>query len=409
MAKRVHYAWIICAACFIIMIFTAPLVNACASLYLTEVTKEFGISRSAFTMTNTIVAMCGMVLAPFWGRVYQKYSARLVLSASLVGFALGYMSYSIAGSLIQLYFSAFLVGVFYQGCAFLPVSMLITSWFDSRRGLAMSISLGGIGIGGSLLSPLISSLIMTQGWRNSYRLIGLMVMIIAVPTAFLLLRGNPEDMHLEPFKSSKESGAPKEQKEENSREVEIGRARKKPYFYLHLMGMFFLGVVCSAPLRQISPYVEDLHGAAKAALIVSLYSFIGIFGKLLLGMIHDRFGSMKGTLVAFGLMILGFLCLLFGKYMGLLYLMAVFYGIGNGVGTVSAPLVVGATFGKKNFNLMRGLTQSPMQLGMSLGGLMLALTYDVTGSYGLGWIGCIVLCIISAMCFLYAYGQVGKE
>ncbi len=58
MAKRVHYAWIVCAACFIIMIFTAPLVNACASLYLTEVTKEFGISRSAFTMTNTIVAMC---------------------------------------------------------------------------------------------------------------------------------------------------------------------------------------------------------------------------------------------------------------------------------------------------------------------------------------------------------------
>ena len=48
---------------------------------------------------------------------------------------------------------------------------------------------------------------------------------------------------------------------------------------------------------------------------------------------------------------------------------------------MSAPLIISATFGKKNFNFMRGLTQSPMQLGMSLGGLMLAFTYDMTGSY----------------------------
>lgn len=145
---KVHYGWVICCACFVVMAFTAPLVNACASLYLPAVTEEFEISRSAFTVTSTLVAMCGLLLSPIWGRY--------ILSTICVGyfldhicFALSYMSYSLANSVWQFYVSSVLVGVFYSGCAFMPVSMFITAWFNRSRGLAMSIALGGIGIGGT--------------------------------------------------------------------------------------------------------------------------------------------------------------------------------------------------------------------------------------------------------------------
>ena len=114
-------------------------------------------------------------------------------------------------------------------------------------------------------------------------------------------------------------------------------------------------------------------------------------------------------MVAFCLMAGGFVCLLLGHFLPALFLMSVLYGIGNGVGTVSAPLIISATFGKKNFNLMRGITQSPMQLGMSLGGLMLAFTYDTTGTYTMGWSLCIVLCAFSSVCFMYAYKAAWKQ
>lgn len=411
--KKLHYSWVICIACFVIMIFTAPLVNACASLYLTSVTEEFGISRSAFTLTNTIVAMCGMFLAPLWGNIYQKYNAKIVLSIALLGFGLGYMSYSLAGSALQLYVSAFIVGIFFQGSAFLPVSMLITSWFDAKRGLAMSLALSGIGIGGSLLSPVITYFISTYGWRFSYRAVGAMVIIISVPVAFLLLKSKPSDMGLSPLEENSGNGKEKTKgaakPENDNKDVDLNRARSKPYFYMHLLGMLLLGLICSAPLRQISPFVEDMHGASAAALIVSMYSFVGIFGKLILGVINDKLGSMKGACVAFFLMAIGFILLLFGQNMVLLYVMTLFYGVGNGVGTVSAPLIISATFGKKNFNFMRGLTQSPMQLGMSLGGLMVAFTYDLSGSYISGWILCIILTFFAMACFVYSYVQARKE
>ena len=109
---KVHYGWVICCACFVVMAFTAPLVNACASLYLPAVTEEFEISRSAFTGTSTLVAMCGLLLSPIWGKVYSKYNMRWIFSGSLICFALSYMSYSLANSVWQFYVSSVLVGVF---------------------------------------------------------------------------------------------------------------------------------------------------------------------------------------------------------------------------------------------------------------------------------------------------------
>ena len=274
----------------------------------------------------------------------------------------------------------------------------------------MSISLGGIGIGGAILSPLITQMILRYGWRSTYQIVGAAVIVVVVPIAFGLLKSSPQDLNMRPLreKDTKEKTTQRKQQSDDSG-VNIQEAKRRSYFYVHLIGMLFLGLICSAPLRQISPYVEDLHGPATAALIVSMYSFIGIFGKLLLGVVNDKFGSMKGAIFAFGLMIIGFLALLFGEFVPILYIAALFYGVGNGVGTVSAPLMISATFGKRNFNFMRGLTQSPMQLGMSLGGLMLAFTYDMTGSYRSGWTLCIGLTILSAVCFVYAYQLSKKE
>ena len=405
---KVHYAWVICACCFIIMVFTSPLVNALASHYLLAVTQELGISRSAFTLTSTLVAVCGMLLSPLWGKIYQSKNMRLTLTVSFLLFGLSYMSYSFAHNKYQFYIAAICVGITYSGCAFMPMSMLITSWFKKSRGLAMSIALGGIGIGGALLSPFISWIIRNNGWRWGYRYVGLITIVIGVPILWIFVRQTPEKCGMQPYganSDNKEAVTIKEKKVSEEIEISFQESKNSAFFWLHMLGMFFMGIICSAPLRQISPYVADLHGQTFAALIVSLYSFFGIFGKLILGWINDRLGTIRGSMVAFTLMILTFTLILFRRSPMLLYIMTFIYGTGNGIGTVCAPLLVSATFGTKNFNLMRGITQSPMQLGMSLGGLLLAGVYDLCGSYFYGWILCIVISVIAAICFYVSYKQ----
>lgn len=232
-------------------------------------------------------------------------------------------------------------------------------------------------------------------------MIGLLVLAVAAPIALLLIRTRPKDKGLSPYGNENKLNN-KTNRDDDVPNISLGEAKTHCFFYVHMLGMLLLGIICSAPLRQISPCISDLYGPQAAALIVSMYSFVGIFGKLILGWINDRFGTIKGAMAAFGLMGGGFLCLMLGRSMQIMYLMAILYGIGNGVGTVSAPLLISATFGTKNFNIMRGLTQSPMQLGMSLGGLLLAAVFDRTGSYKLGWGMCIVIGALSAICFAAA-------
>lgn len=40
--------------------------------------------------------------------------------------------------------------------AFIPMTILIARWFNDKRGIATSIAMTGIGIGGFILSPLLT-------------------------------------------------------------------------------------------------------------------------------------------------------------------------------------------------------------------------------------------------------------
>ena len=160
MKKYLHYAWVICFGCAFICALTSPIINATATQYLISVTEEFGVSRSAFTLSSTIVALVGMVISPLWGKIYSdRKRMRGVLTITTLGFGLAYMSYSLAQNIGQFYISAVILGFFWAGACFMPVSMMITAWFNKMRGLAMSITMAAIGFGGSVLATIINTFI----------------------------------------------------------------------------------------------------------------------------------------------------------------------------------------------------------------------------------------------------------
>ena len=65
---------------------------------------------------------------------------------------------------------------------------MITNWFAKKRGLAMSIAMAGIGVGGTIFSPIVTMLLGKYGWRHTYQIMALIVLVIALPAAFFILR-----------------------------------------------------------------------------------------------------------------------------------------------------------------------------------------------------------------------------
>ena len=65
----------------------------------------------------------------------------------------------------------------------------------------MSIAMAGIGVGGTIFSPIVTMLLEKYGWRHTYQIMALIVLVIALPAAFSILRKRPEDMGLKPYGS----------------------------------------------------------------------------------------------------------------------------------------------------------------------------------------------------------------
>ena len=402
--QKVFYGWWVVLGCIVITCTMVPLIMSLSNKFLIQITEELNITRSAFTLANTILQSLGIFLSPIVARKLAKGNMRKIQSFSIIGFVLAYGSYAFAQNVFHLYISAFLVGIFYLNATLIPVSMMITNWFIKKRGLAMSLAMSGIGLGGVIFSPVVTFFLTNYGWRKTYLFMALIVLILALPTALFILKKKPEDMGLQAYgRDEEEANIKKSTKVSQGLLISTEDSKKKVFFWIILFAMLTNGIINSGSLGHFPPALEEMHGPTVQAAIISLYSFIGIFGKLAIGWIDDKFGTIVSTTVGCVTFALAFVFMLLGTNATLLYPMALFFGLGNAIGTVTPPLITSAVFGADRYGEVYGIVNSATQVGLSIGSLFIASIYDASGSYTAAWIILFVITIITYSGWICSY------
>lgn len=404
--RKVFYGWWIVAGGVLMTATMIPPVVALFNKFQLQVVDQLNISRSAFTLGNTILQGLGIFLSPFISKKLAKGNMHLIQSVGVLVFALAYGSYSFSTNIIHFYLLSFVLGVTYLTSTVIPISMMVTNWFQKKRGLAMSIAMTGIGLGGAVLSPLVTWILENDnlGWRVGYRVLALIMLVIALPVSVFVMRKSPEDKGLKPYGAEEEGVAGTGAKTvDTGVKMSVKASFSKLFFILILIGMLANGLVNSGALGQFPPALETMHSAQLQATIISLYSFVGIFGKLILGWINDKFGVVVSSIFGCGFFALAFVFMLLGSNPSMLYIMAICFGLGMPVGNVSPPLVVSAVYGSEKYGEAYGITNSVMQLGMSLGSLMVALIYDTTKNYQIAWVLLLILSIVTLVSWVGSY------
>lgn len=402
--NKIFYGWWIVIGCMVITTTMVPLIMSLSNKFLLQITNDMNISRSSFTLTSTILQGLGIFLSPFVAKYLAKGNMKKIQSISIIGFVITYASYSLAQNVWHLYISAFILGIFYLSATLIPVSMMITNWFVKKRGLAMSLAMSGIGLGGFIFSPVVSYFLEAFGWRIAYRIMALIVLVLALPTALFILKKKPEDMGLEAYgKNEKDTPSIKTPNNITGVSISVAQSKMKPFFWILLVGMLANGIINSGALGQFPPAIEELHGVTVQATIISMYSLVGIFGKLLIGWINDKYGIVACTTfgcVTFGL---SFVFMLLGGNVVMLYAMALLFGLGSAIGTVLPPLVTSSIYGTEKYGEAYGIVNSFSQLGLSIGSLFVASVYDLSNSYTNAWIVLIILTAVTYLAWISSY------
>src|SRR5260370_59857 len=85
-----------------------------------------------------------------------------------------------------------------SGPAPVPYGVVISHWFDRHRGLALGLSMMGIGIGSIVVPMLAQRLITMFGWRMAFAIFGAAVLLLPLPVIAALLQNDPKQRGLQP-------------------------------------------------------------------------------------------------------------------------------------------------------------------------------------------------------------------
>lgn len=382
--NRSIYHWVILVCCVLTLMFAYSTRIGLAQLFATEILKETGFATSAYFLAGTISSVICIFTGPIAGKLLRGKYMRPTFFICVVGTLVSYACYGLCHSLWQFYIVGTLVGVFAMGCGTLLVSVLITNWFEKNRGLMISIAMMGISIGGTVLSPLLSWLIVEFGWRYAYFILCALSLIVLVPIALFVVRRAPQDVGLEPYGHGEETAVSTKKKNvpASNWNATLKEARKTPILWMFAVGAFLI-YFTACFMGHMSYYLQGVgFDAAAVASYISLYSVVAIIGKLVLGRIFDRFGPKIGILFGCGTFFLFLVAFIFvqGSPM-MLYFAAVMYGFGTCTATVAIPIMTTSVFGAKNYSELYGFISAFTMAGSAIGSSAIGFLYDLTGSY----------------------------
>lgn len=408
--KKFHYAWIILALATIVMGTFVPIVTSLSNTWQIVVSKDLGFSRTAFSFSGTITQPVGIFLGPIVSIFLTKYNFKRIWTAAALLFSAAVFGYSLAQNQYHFYILSIVVGAAYMTTTAIPMMMMVNNWFHEKRGIATSIAVSGISAGGAILSPVVTKLIESVGWRASYRVYSFIILALAIVFGIFLIYLKPEDKGMLPYGYKKdEKDVKKEDKGASSLNVslKISAAISCAFFIFLILGSVMNGLANGATL-QFPPALQNSSGLQTASKVVSMYLLLGVFGKLLLGKITDKYGINKAIIFGSVTLALSFVCMLFVGYSWGPWLFAIVFGMGLAMGAVMPPLVTASIFNKEVYGESYGFVTSGVQVGVAIGPLLVPFIFDRTGSYNIAWIINIFFSLLIGVFWLFAVNGAKK-
>jgi MFS family permease len=399
--------WTILVSCFIIMFFVQGGLQTFA-VFLPAIMKDTGFSLGEVAMISTVATAAAFLANMSIGLLLKKLSAKTILFIGAFICALHFVIYSVAESLPVLYLGAFCGGLSIGLGTVAPVSVVMTNWFVKKRSTYMSIVIAGSMFGGAALMPLSGLLIDYFDWRVAYRAIAAVVALVTFFTIIFLVVDDPSK------KSQKPYGFEEDQKtsEDGERQsapvvsgVTLAEARKSISFWLLLFGVLLVG--CSTNIENYLPAFWQSNGMSvkTSSSIMGLYALLTGVCTILLGRVSDRLGGKTYIALTVVMFILGtFLIYVVGAGASFVVILAIvpFAAGAKKTSTLTPPLVVGESFGRRHYGAIIGYFTGMLQLGIALSNPIIGTLHKASGGYMLPFLVMGVLSAVALVLILSA-------
>ena len=344
-----RYRWVIVAAggllgCVAIgAMFSLPVL-------LRPISQDTGWSTTGISGAMTVGFLALALGSIGWGSLSDRVGPRAVVLTGSIMLAVSVALASRMTSLLGFQLVFGLVVGASTAAIFAPMMACVTGWFDTQRGLAVSLVSAGMGAAPMTMSPLVAWLVTQYDWRTTLLIVASVAAALMIPAA-LLVRRPPALAGGAAAAAAADPAQP---------QMSVGQALRSPQFAILLATNFFCCATHSGPIFHTVSYAVACGIPLMAAVsIYSLEGLAGLGGRIGFGVLGDRFGAKR--ILVLGLLAQAFVALAYASVRDL----SGFYAVAALFGFIYAGVMpLYAVIARENFPL-------PM-MGTVIGGTAMA-------------------------------------
>jgi MFS family permease len=379
--------WRIVAVCFWVATFGWGLGFYGQSVYLAELHRLHGWPASLISSGTTFFYLLGAVLVAFVSEAVRSFGPRNCLVAGILAMAAAAVMMGQVASPWQLYLANALLAFGWAGTSLGVITNTLGLWFDSKRGMAISLALNGASFGGIVGVPLLVVAAAHFGFAGAM-ILAAMVMIAVMVPVILIFVGRPPDHRLVAASATAETPSATRIRAHALRDVA----------FLSVSIAFALVLFAQVGfIVHLIAFLDPIIGRAHAATAVALLTAMAMAGRVLFSTVIDRLNQRLASAISFLSQAVALAVIIHSRNEIVLIGCCALFGFSVGNLITLPSLIVQREFDPRSFGVLISLITAINQVTYAFGPGVIGVLRDASGSYTLPFYGCIGLELIAAV------------
>jgi MFS family permease len=379
--------WRVVAVCFVVASFAWALGFYGQSVYLAELQRVHGWPATTIATATTCFYLFGALLVTFVADAIRAIGPRVCLIGGALLLALATLLLGQITAPWQLYAVDALLACGWAATSLGAITTTLGLWFETRRGMAISLALNGASFGGIAGVPLLVAAIGAFGFAGATMAAALAVIAILLPVVALAIGRPPMQSH------ASHLDAPVAMPSSRIR----ADAFRDPAFLSMTVAFALVLFAQVAVIVHLIAYLDPLIGRDRAALAVSLLTTMAVVGRLLFSTAIDRLNQRLASALSFASQAIALAIIINSRNEALLFAGCALFGFSVGNLITLPALIIQREFPKTSFGVLVSLLTAVTQVTYAFGPGLVGWLRDLTHGYAMPFYLCMTLKLSAAV------------
>jgi MFS family permease len=394
-----YAGWRVVLACFLVALFIFGFGLYGHGVYVAELQRLHGWPAALISSASSLTFLLSSIFATFTNELIARLGSKRLILLGIAALSASIILLAFATNPWQLYVAFILMSLGWTGMGVVVIATIVSSWFEHRRGLAISIAFNGASCGGVIIAPLLLLMVEKIGFPAAMLTATAIMVVVLMPVVFAWIGPRQPTIDLAKRRTRYSSAPQTPDAQKNMTRVMI--MRRLAFWTISVPFALALVAQIGFIVHQIA-LLEPKLGRPGAGFAVALTTSMAVIGRLCLGMVVDRLNPRRVTAVSLASQAAALLAIIQTDNATALFAACAVFGFTIGNLITLPPLIIHREFNAMDFTVVMGLSTALSGIVGALGPGLVGLVRSLSGGYAVALTLCIALELVAAVVVLWA-------